>query len=35
VEEMQRRGYEEGADMWLRIIVAIDELGEAPTAARH
>jgi hypothetical protein len=35
VEEMRRKGYEEGADMWLRIIVAIGELGEPPTAARH
>jgi hypothetical protein len=35
VEEMRRRGDNEGADTWLRIIVAIGELGEPPTGARH
>ena len=35
VEEMRRKGDHEGADKWLRIIVAIGELGEAPTEARH
>jgi hypothetical protein len=35
VEEMRRKGDHEGADKWLRIIVAIGELGEPPTAARH
>ena len=31
VEEMRRKGDHEGADMWLRVIVAIGELGEPPT----
>jgi hypothetical protein len=35
VEEMRRKGDEESADKWLRIIVAIGELGEPPIAARH
>jgi hypothetical protein len=35
VEVMRRKGDNEGADTWLRIIVAIGELGEAPTEARH
>lgn len=35
VEEMRRKGDEEGADMWLRIIVAIGTLGAPPTDARH
>jgi hypothetical protein len=35
VEEMRRRGDYDGADKWLRIIVAIGELGEPPTEARH
>ena len=35
VEHMRRRGDNDGADMWLRIIVAIGELGEPPTEARH
>jgi hypothetical protein len=35
VEQMRRIGDQEGADMWLRIIVAIGELGEPPTEARH
>ena len=35
VEKMRRKGDHEGADKWLRIVVAIGELGEAPTHARH
>ena len=35
VEEMRRKGDNDGADKWLRIIVAIGELGEPPTEARH
>jgi len=35
VEEMRRKGDAEGADTWLRIIVAIGELGTPPTDARH
>jgi hypothetical protein len=35
VEEMRRKGDNEGADTWLRIIVAIGELGTPPTDARH
>ncbi|HEV2547124.1 MAG TPA: hypothetical protein VGU20_07295 [Stellaceae bacterium] len=38
VEVMRRKGDNEGADTWLRIIVAIGELGELgepPTEARH
>lgn len=35
VEKMRRRGDNDGADTWLRIIVAIGTLGEPPTAARH
>ena len=35
VEEMRRKGDEESADKWLRIIVAIGELGEPPTEVRH
>jgi hypothetical protein len=35
VEEMRCKGDNEGADMWLRIIVAIGELFEPPTDARH
>jgi hypothetical protein len=35
VEEMRRMGDTEGADTWLRIIVAIGELGTPPTDARH
>jgi hypothetical protein len=31
VKEMRRKGDHEGADTWLRIIVAIGELGEPPT----
>jgi hypothetical protein len=35
VEKMRKIGDQEGADMWLRVIVAIGELGEPPTEARH
>jgi len=35
VVQMRRRGDNDGADTWLRIIVAIGELGEPPTEARH
>ena len=35
VEQMRRKGDKDGADTWLRIIVAIGTLGEPPTAARH
>lgn len=35
VEEMRRNGDPEGADTWLRIIVAIGTLGTPPTDARH
>ena len=35
VEWMRCTGSQEGADMWLRVIVAIGELGEPPTEARH
>jgi len=35
VEEMRRKGDNDGADKWLRVIVAIGELGEPPTNARH
>jgi hypothetical protein len=35
VEESRRKGDPEGADKWLRIIVAIGDLGEPPTDARH
>jgi hypothetical protein len=35
VERMRRRGDNDGADKWLRIIVAISELGDPPTDARH
>ena len=34
-ERMRRKGDNDGADTWLRIIVAIGELGEPPTEARH
>jgi hypothetical protein len=30
VEQMRRRGDKDGADTWLRIIVAIGELGKPP-----
>jgi hypothetical protein len=35
VEEMRRKGDKEGADVWLRIVVAIGNLGDPPTGARH
>lgn len=35
VEEMRRKGDTEGADTWLRIIVAIGTLGAPPTDTRH
>jgi hypothetical protein len=35
VERMRSKGDNGSADTWLRIIVAIGELGEAPTEARH
>jgi hypothetical protein len=35
VEEMRRKGDKDGADAWLRIIVAIGTLGWPPTGARH
>jgi hypothetical protein len=35
VTTMRRKGDKDGADVWLRIIVAIGTLGEPPTAARH
>jgi hypothetical protein len=35
VEEMRRKGDTDGADIRLRIIVAIGTLGTPPTDARH
>jgi hypothetical protein len=35
VEVIRRKGDNEGADTRLRIIVAIGELGDPPTDARH
>ncbi|MGO8918244.1 MAG: hypothetical protein ACLQJR_20275 [Stellaceae bacterium] len=35
VEQMRRRGDATGADHWLRIIVAIGELGTPPMDTRH
>jgi hypothetical protein len=35
VEKMRRRGDDDSADIWLRIIVAIGELGKPPTEARQ
>jgi hypothetical protein len=35
VETMPQRGDTEGADTWLRIIVAIGTLGTPPTDSRH
>ena len=35
VEQMRAKGDAEGADTWLRIIVAIGDLGTPPTDARH
>ena len=34
-ESLLRKGDEEGAATWLRIIAAIGTLGEPPTGARH
>jgi hypothetical protein len=35
VETMRKKGDEDGADTWLRIIVVIGNLGAPPSAARH
>ena len=35
IEQMRHRGDAEGADHWLRIIVAIGTLGAPPADARH
>jgi len=35
VEAMRKKGGKAGADTWLRIIVAISELGTPPTDARQ
>ena len=35
VEQMREKGDAEGADTWLRIIVAIGTLGTPPTDAWH
>jgi hypothetical protein len=35
VEQLRAKGDKDGADTWLRIIVAIGTLGEPPSAARH
>jgi hypothetical protein len=35
VETMRRKGDTEGADTWLRIIVAIGTLGSPPTDSQH
>jgi hypothetical protein len=35
VETMRQKGDAEGADTWLRIIVAIGTLGAPSTGARH
>jgi hypothetical protein len=35
VEEMRQKGDQDGADTWLRIIVAIGTLGTPPTDAQH
>ena len=35
VEQMREKGDHDGADTWLRIIVAIGTLGTPPTDARH
>jgi hypothetical protein len=34
VEAMRRQGYHDEADTWLRVIVAIDALGTAPSSPR-
>jgi hypothetical protein len=35
VEEMRQKGDQEGADTWLRVIVAIGTLRAPPTDAQH
>jgi len=35
VEEMRRKGDHDGADVWLRVIVALGILREPLTRARH
>jgi hypothetical protein len=35
VEQMRKKGDKDGANTWLRIIVAIGDLGTPPTEARH
>jgi hypothetical protein len=35
IKTLRRKGDDEGADTWLRIIVAIGTLGAPPTDARH
>jgi hypothetical protein len=35
VDTMRERGDTEGADTWLRIIVAMGTLGKPPTDSRH
>jgi hypothetical protein len=35
VERMLSKGDQKGADMWLRVVVAIGERGEPPAEARH
>ncbi len=35
VETMRQKGDVEGADIWLRIIAAIVDLGNPVSAARH
>jgi hypothetical protein len=35
VEQMREKGDHEGADTWLRIIVAIGTPGTPPTRSRH
>jgi hypothetical protein len=35
VEQMRRQGDADGADVWLRVIVALGTLGESLTRARH
>jgi hypothetical protein len=35
VEEMRQTGDQQGADTWLRIVVAIETLGAPPTDAQY
>jgi hypothetical protein len=35
MEAVRCKGDNDGADTWLRVIIAIGELGEPPTEARH